>query len=559
MRLLFITTFLTGALVAPAAASEYVYLTAGEPGQVLCAPAPEGWESLDFDDATWLSSVADTRALLPDDGVPEAAAAPSVTPSQAPPVDAGVPGCLGLHLRRRFDVGPEIDHLAALTLRARYQDGFVAYLNGREVARRRLVTGTALASETHGTERESFPIAVTPGLLRPTGNVLAVLVLPARPGRRIQADVALEGADGPHIVRGPYLQRVGPTEGWMVVETDLETTLDLEWRTPSPRGARGARSRSLSSPRQTHHVLHLTSLTSATTYHYRLVARAAAEPGPGPEPPPVEIEGDFHTPPGGTQPLRFAVFGDVRSGHEVHAAIVRALVAEDPDLALVTGDLVDRGTDEAQWERYFDIAAPLLRQVAIYPAAGNHEYERGGRGLERFLSLFLRPQPTAWWSFDVAGLHFVLLDSEAYKNPEQRTWLEADLQEARRRKARGIFVVAHDGPYSSALHGDNQEAIKSYAPLYQKYGVSMAFSGHDHDYERLRVGGIDYVVSGGGGAELRKPRCGVPGRRPCGARSRAFMNEHHYIMVEVRRDRFRLCPKRADGTLLEPCPTFPLR
>jgi hypothetical protein len=558
MRHLSILLLLAIARVAPAAASEYVYLTAGEPGQVLCAPAPEGWEAPDFDDAAWLSSAADTRTLLPDGGVPDAAVA--VLGTQGSPGDAGAPACTGLHLRRHFDVGPELDHLAALTLRVRYQDGFVAYLNGREVARRRLVTGAALASETHGIERESFSIAVTPGLLRSAGNVLAVLVLPARPGRRIQVDLALEGADGPRVVRGPYLQRVGATEGWMVVETDLETTVDLEWQTPAPRGARP---RSLSSPRQTRHVLHLTHLAAATTYHYRLVARAAAGPGPGPgegkEPPPVEMEGDFHTPPSGAQPLRFAVFGDVRSGHEVHAAIVRALVAEDPDLALVTGDLVERGTDEAQWERFFEIAAPLLRQVAIYPAVGNHEYERGGRGLEQFLSLFLRPQPASWWSFDVAGLHFVLLDSEAYKNPAQRDWLEADLQEARQRKVRGIFVVAHDGPYSSALHGDNQEAIKSYAPLYQKYGVSMAFSGHDHDYERLRVGGVDYVVSGGGGAELRKPRCGVPGRRPCGARSRVFMNEHHYIMVEVRRDRFRLCPKRADGTLLEPCPTFPLR
>ncbi|HEX2569767.1 MAG TPA: metallophosphoesterase [Polyangia bacterium] len=559
MRHVLIPLLLAGVLGAPAAASEYVYLTAGEPGQVLCAPAPAGWESPDFDDTTWLSSAADTRVLLPDGGVPDAAGPLVAASPPGTPGDAGAPGCMGLHLRRHFDVGPEIDHLAALTLRVRYQDGFVAYVNGREVARRRVVAEAPLASETHGTERESFPIAVTPGLLRPVGNVLAVLVLPARPGRRVQVDVALDGADGPHIVRGPYLQRVGPTEGWMVVETDLETTIDLTWQTPSPRGARA---RSLSSPRQTRHVLHLTPLAAATTYHYRLVARAAGSgpgPGPGKDPPPVEMEGDFHTPPGGTQPLRFAVFGDVRSGHEIHAAIVRALVAEDPDLALVTGDLVDRGTDEAQWERYFEIAAPLLRQVAIYPAAGNHEYERAGRGLERFLSLFLRPQPTAWWSFDVAGVHFVLLDSEAYKNPEQRDWLEADLQEARRRKARGIFVVAHDGPYSSALHGDNQEAIRGYAPLYQKYSVSMAFSGHDHDYERLRVGGVDYVVSGGGGAELRKPRCGVPGRRSCGSRSRVFMNEHHYIMVEVRRDRFRLCPKRADGTLLEPCPTFPLR
>jgi hypothetical protein len=40
---------------------------------------------------------------------------------------------------------------------------------------------------------------------------------------------------------------------------------------------------------------------------------------------------------------------------------------------------------------------------------------------------------------------------------------------------------------------------------------------------------------------------------------RAFANEHHYVLVEVLRDRLRLCPKRADGTLLEECPMLPLR
>ena len=554
MRHVLTLPLLIGALAAPAAASEYVYLNAGAPGQVLCAPAPEGWESPDFDDAAWLSSAADTRTLLVDGGVPDAAAA--LTGSQAPTGDAGVPGCMGLHLRRHFDVGPEIDHLAALTLRVRYQDGFVAYLNGREVARRRLIDGTALASETHGTERESFPIAVAPGLLRPTGNVLAVLVLPARPGRRIQVDVALEGAEGPRIVRGPYLQRVGTTEGWMVVETDLETTVDLAWQTPSPRGARP---HNLSSPPQTRHVLHLTRLAAATTYHYRLVARAAGS-GPGQDPPPVEMEGDFHTPPGGTQPVRFAIFGDVRSGHEVHAAIVRALVAEDPDLALMTGDLVDRGTDEAQWERYFDIAAPLLRQVAIYPAAGNHEYERGGRGLERFLSFFpetavhllveLRRGRTALHPARLRGLQEPGAAGLARSRPPGRAAAQGP-RHLRRGPRRPLLLGA-----PRRQPGRHQELRPALSEVRRLHGLLRGTTTTTSGC--VWAGSTTWcraaVAQSYGSRAVASRAAG-----PAGARSRAFMNEHHYIMVEVRRDRFRLCPKRADGTLLEPCPTFPLR
>ena len=96
-------------------------------------------------------------------------------------------------------------------------------------------------------------------------------------------------------------------------------------------------------------------------------------------------------------------------------------------------------------------------------------------------------------------------------------------------------------------------------PLLDAAKVTVIFAGHDHDYERGRVGNITYVVSGGGGAELRVPRCGVPGKKSCGRRTQAFFNEHHYLIVEVQGNVVRLCPHRPDGTPLEACTTVPLR
>jgi hypothetical protein len=478
--------------------------------------------------------------------------------------DGGLPICNLYRARRRFDVGPESVGLATLILRVRYQDGFVAWLNGVEVARRRIApeASTPWATEYHGPERESVTVPLERDLLRPSGNVLAIEARSLRPARRAFADVALDAEDGPRIVRGPYLQRVGTGEGWLLLDTDLPTTVELGWGVRRARGT--GPTRTAVDGLATHHVLHLTRLAAASAYHYRLVARGEARSGPPEDPaprPPEElvVEADFHTPPDGSHPLRFVVLGDVRSGHDVHAALVRAVAAEDPDVVLMTGDLVDRGTDEGDWERFFDIEAPLLRQVAVYPAAGNHEYVKRPAGLDRFLSLFLRAEPTPWWSFDVAGVHFALVDSEAFGNPDQLAWLGRDLAEARRRKARALFVLGHDGPWSSALHGDNKIAIRDYVPLCEKNHVTMIFSGHDHDYERGRVGNLDYLVSGGGGAELRAPRCGVPGRKKCPPRMRAFANEHHYVMVEVQGRAMRICPKRADGTLLEACPVVPLR
>jgi hypothetical protein len=532
-----------------AAAVEYHYLAGGESGRWSCEAAPSGWEQPEFDDAAWgehpdMSVPVDASQAVPDGGhVPDGGAPPP---------------CTDYHQRRRFDVGPEVGTLATLILRVRYQDGFVAWLNGVEVARRRLVPDAPLASELHGPERESIAVPVTQGLLRPTGNVLAIAVRPARPTRRAFADVAVDAADGPRLVRGPYLQRVSTSEGWLVLDTDLPTRVSLRYGLRRPRGASSLNF--VDSGPAIHHELHLARLAPATAYHYRLVAHGTGDPAsPSARPSEIEVEADFHTPPAGVHPLRFVVFGDVRSGHDVHAQLVRSIAAEDPDLVLLTGDMVDRGTDEGDWERFFDIEAPLLRQVAVYPAAGNHEYVSRGRGLERYLALFLRTQPTSWWSFDVAGVHFTILDSEAFANPDQLAWVGRDLAEARRRRPRAIFVLGHDGPYSSALHGDNKAAIHDYVPLFERYRVSMVFSGHDHDYERGRVGNTDYLVSGGGGAELRSPRCGVAGRKKCLPRVQAFVNEHHYVTVEVAGNHFRLCPKRADGTLLEPCPTLPLR
>ena len=522
-------------------ASEQRLLAPGEAGHATCGAAPAGWERPAFDDSAWPVIAADSRALTapPDGGVPRNDGGTSQVDAGAPPP------CTVVHMRRRFDLVSERPP-ATLTLHVRYSDGFVAWLNGVEVARRRLVDGAPLASEVHGAERESFPVTVTPGLLQRSNNVIAVEVHAAKSTRRAIVDLGVDGGDGPRITRGPYLQRVGTSEGWLIVETDLPTEVELAWQ----RGASGP-PRTLTDVSARRHVLHLVHLAPATLYHYRVTLRSRDPEGS------VISESDFHTPPAPGRPLRFALFGDVRSGHEVHAAIVKAVAIEDPDLAVLTGDLVDRGGDEAEWERFFDVEEPLLRQVAVYPVLGNHEY--GGHGVDRSLTYFLRPGETAWWSFDIAGVHFVMLDSGAYNHPEQLAWLEGDLAAARRKKTRAIFVVNHDGPFSSGLHGDNKLAVRDYTPLYARYHVAMVFSGHDHDYERLRVGSVDYCVSGGGGAELRNPRCGVPGKKPCPARSKIFANEHHYLMVEVQRDRFTVCPKRPDGTLLEACPSFPLR
>ena len=58
-------------------------------------------------------------------------------------------------------------------------------------------------------------------------------------------------------------------------------------------------------------------------------------------------------------PARFAIYGDMRySGHDAHRTVVEALVREAPALVINTGDLTDQGSQESNWQRYFDIRSP---------------------------------------------------------------------------------------------------------------------------------------------------------------------------------------------------------
>ena len=520
-----------GALVGVAtgvrsvSADEAMWLRAGVPGRIAC-----GAQSPD-----WLAINADERKFSDRSVGPEAGTS-----------------CSGTELLRWRFLVPRNASRAVITLRVRYQHGFVAYLDGVEIARRNVAVGApteALATDVHGLEWERFRIAES-ALLPGEAHVLAVEAHPHTAGHEPLIDVELSGADGPRIVRGPYLLEVTTRGARIAFETDVPSMATLSYSADRELGTTAVEDKPGLSK---HHQFKLGGLRAATAYFYQATARS-----PGLVPVASTDVVPMHTPPDRGRPLRFVIYGDVRSGHDVHAEVVRSIRAEDPDLAISTGDLVDMGSDEAEWDRYFEVADPLLGSIPVYVAVGNHEYARGGQGIEHYRALFGPESPAAplWGSFDVAGVHFVYLDSTRYGSPEQLAWLKRDLETLK--GARAIFVYAHHGAYTSGLHGDNEVAKASYVPVLEHYGVTLFVGGHDHHYERGKVGTLDYMVSGGGGAELRVQRCGVPGKKPCLPRVARFINEHHYVLVEVLPKLVRICPKRPDGTPLEACYTMPL-
>ena len=445
-----------------------------------------------------------------------------------------------------FSLGADDRGLRVIEIRLRYRDGCAVWLNGHEVARRSLPAGTmSLALRPHGAEWETFYVPAAPGLLRLGANVLAVEVHPS--GRRSAPELAADviGRRDLGVLRGPILGDVTATTASISVETDASSEAVLEW------GTGGALDHRVTSAAGRLHRFMLVDLPPHARIAYRVQAGATRTP-----------ELAFHTAPGPGDVVRIGIYGDVRGGHDTHRRLVEAMLGEGLDLVAVTGDLVARGTDDGDWQRFLAVARELLAQVRYVTAVGNHD--RGWvRDEPRLFALPPgppgRPANTYWYSVDVADVHVVVLDSNAYELPEQEQWLEADLAAARARGVRAILAITHDGPYSRGIHRGNQRARERYVPILVRHHVDLIAAGHDHLYQRGEADGIRYVVSGGGGAGLYRPSCGTRGKPRCpddGMQKLAVA--HHYIVVTLDRESLELCARQEDGTLLEKCSRYRL-
>src|SRR6185369_13203765 len=260
-----------------------------EPARFLSVFAPEGWQSPAFDDSAW-------KGPAPGPFVPGAivVALRGGSPPQSPGSGTqfafhhGAP----LYLRSRFDVD-DPTRARVLELRVRYADGFVAYLNGREIVRRGLGPGRdARPAQPHGPEVERVYLPVAPevtGPLQAKGNLLAIEIRSARAPASVLAPLAPAGdlhvavAGGIRIVRGPYL--VAPSEGRdgaglsIAWETDLPGTGVV---TIEPAGGRkGERPRVVrSGPAALRQVVAVTGLEHGRRYQYRVQATATATAAP---------------------------------------------------------------------------------------------------------------------------------------------------------------------------------------------------------------------------------------------------------------------------------------
>ncbi len=318
----------------------------------------------------------------------------------------------------------------------------------------------------------------------------ALLLSPAACRSAATGTVSRESAA---VVLGPYVGDVGPDRFRILWETSDPVPTRLWW------GAERDCPNLLESAEPvTRHDVLVPGLRPGTVSWYRLEADGEAG-----EPTPVR------TPPVAPRSVRLAVVGDTHSTGGAHVRIVREILGEDPDLLLHTGDLALRaGKREGDVEKdFFRVEGPLLRSVPICPVLGNHD----GNG-SRFAELFVRPRGAGEETYYLVRrgpLALIALDtneSVAAGSP-QGLWLARTLESLAEDPGVVFRVVAmHWGPFDSGSgHGSNLEARDALVPLFERHGVDLVFSGHDHVFERGTVHGVRYVMTGGGGGGRRKP------------------------------------------------------
>ena len=339
--------------------------------------------------------------------------------------------------------------------------------------------------------------------------------IPARP-------TWTEPTPGP-FTTGPYILLGKPGEAFIAVKANLAAPPIAEWHSPPHEIDPDAEVHQVAfSPFAGLWVAHLTNLPIGPDIAYRVATTNAT----------TALE-RFRVGVESGKSFRFAAFGDTRTNHSVHRAVIEGMAREEIDFVLHTGDMVERGGIDKQWDIFFQVERPVLVDTPIIPALGNHDRSRTGKFRHYFLHR-LWTRNRRYFSFDWGNLRVVVIDVdlECRQGCTQYSFAARALEEG---AARGMLMVmmTHYPPYSSGEHGSHLGIRKPITDLARTYGVELVVAGHDHDYERSKpIDGVTYVVSGSAGAPIRPVR---PSSWTAEART-----EPHYVLVDVESDRLIL-------------------
>ncbi|OGS21964.1 MAG: hypothetical protein A3J83_00895 [Elusimicrobia bacterium RIFOXYA2_FULL_40_6] len=300
----------------------------------------------------------------------------------------------------------------------------------------------------------------------------------------------------------PYIQNTTATSVTICWETDEIQESLVKYGT----GKNVSYQYSAEGPQGKKHRVAIKNLKPGTLYYYQVLSGKDVIPA-------GNRDFYFNTASRAGEPFVFAVYGDTRNGLNSydtdHEAVINSIMKfSAPQFCLVTGDLVDKGSDTFLWENFLRIENSITRHAVIYPTYGSNDLSKGKDTYDNY---FVLPNGGKWYSFDWGGCHFIGLyawdtfaqsKKELSPDSEQYKWLVKDLESETNKKALFTVVFMHDAIYQYGKP-KNTNLEKYWVPLFKKYGVDTVYCSGAHLYEHTVIDGIHYVISGGGGAEMQ--------------------------------------------------------
>ncbi|MCB0598091.1 MAG: metallophosphoesterase, partial [Phaeodactylibacter sp.] len=300
------------------------------------------------------------------------------------------------------------------------------------------------------------------------------------------------------VVRGPYLQM------------GTSNSMTIKWRTDISTDSKvwfGASPSSLSQTilldgGRTDHEVSITGLAANTKFYYAVGHSGGILAG-------GTAQHYFKTSPktGEAHPVRAWVLGDCGTANNDARAVrdgyYNYTSHEGPDLMLLLGDnAYEDGKDtEYQAAIFENMYEEQLVHSVLWSTPGNHDYYSASAATQTgpYFDIFTFPKngeagglasgTEAYYSFDYANIHFVVLDShDSGRQPgdPMLVWLENDLSAT---DQDWTIVFFHHPPYSKGSHDSDQtdemtDMRENVLPILEAAGVDLVLSGHSHSYER---------------------------------------------------------------------------
>lgn len=235
-----------------------------------------------------------------------------------------------------------------------------------------------------------------------------------------------------------------------------------------------------------------------------------------------------------TGSVRFAAIGDAGRGDTAQYEVSEQMQAFRKvfpfDFVVMLGDNVyDGGTPEDYRQKFELPYKPLLDDhVPFFATIGNHDepnqpaYAPFHMDNHRYYSF----EPPSLVS-RIAGpsVRFFMIDTEQLDRA-QLEWIDREMAASR---ADWKIPVFHRPIYTSGRYEEPARILRApLEPLFIKHGVTVAFSGHEHFYERIKPQhGITYFISGAAGslraADIRKTDFTDAG----------FDRDFHFMLIEI--------------------------